>query len=313
MKGIAVILAGVTGRILPSVLNKLRARFSERYVFRGDGGKINSMNAAYYTDAKANRLVDLACDAVFGQDKRPLSFCSHEERSCSLSHHSKKRCRLDDNGTCGLMKPGSLILFMQEGINEEVVLRKLHYSAFVISIPKDCYDREDKTFSCIIHNISYSLPKINELRSEMASSRTPFLLPPLNFRDEKLSSLLGSAGTLGLDRSKMKDFKARSFNRPERSFQGRNQLLFSPAHERHGEAGPQEDPAIALSRYFRLGVAYDAGFHYDVRRPSQKSFDGSIEFQCRVSGNAHPSGTHVNVLVDDCLRGRKRNAAPAVR
>lgn len=57
-----------------------------------------------------------------------------------------------------------------------------------------------------------------------------------------------------------------------------------------------------LSGIYRLGMLWDAGFHFDVKHISKKSLTG-YKFTCSVQGEIECNGvTHVNVYLNDYVR-----------
>ncbi len=133
---------------------------------------------------------------------------------------------------------------------------------------------------------------------------SPLLLPPKNFRGERILELLDSFHSETLP-SQIRSFKKDFFAKGKLAYNARkNRLLFKPTElgNDHGRPGPQERADLALSRHHRLGCRYNEQLHYDVTRSDERDFDGSIEFTCRSGGLLRPRGRHVNVLVDDCIR-----------
>ncbi len=307
----AVVLAGISGRIINNVLSELRRIYSDgSYIFRGAGATVNADKQANYDGTTIRDALRLGADAVFGRSERPYSFCRGDHSHCKTTQPDNGRrtrfpCRANYEETCGLKKPQSLILVYQEGYRESALLEKFHHSAFVIRLGSDVYDKRDRTVERIREFLSRVKPMLASLRDAMSSRNSPLLLPPLNFREPLIEALF-SACQGGDWRRLASRVRSEFWKRSERAFVGAR-LKFEPTElgEDHGLVGPLDEPALALSRQYRFGCEYAVGlrgFHYDVRRSGGQNFDGSVEIVCRKRGAMHPKSAYVNLLVDDCIR-----------
>lgn len=302
MPSYAVTLAGIPASTNAGVLQDLRDRFSDGYVFRApaaratDAGRLTN-----YSENGADLILEAARDTIFGSTKRPNGFCRNPTHSCVLLGGGKKNCNKGEGDRCYLSKPDFLIIIFQGGKNEELLLHKLHFCAFIARIPEDCYGRRARTLQFVISTLSESKHRLSLLREELSSKFSPMLLPPNNFRGEKIRTLLSSACN-GDFSNAVKAFRSEFFRKDVLSYMARKrQLAFKPA-EPHGNVGPQERADLALSRHHRLGCTYLRGLHFDVTRANGRNFDGTTEFCCRSGGVQRPHGKYVNILVDDCFR-----------
>lgn len=297
-------LAGVPGRISHSVLSGLRQRFSNGYVFRVPGAKLHVDRLARYDDGTVEAVVESARDAVFGTSKRPSSFCRNPTRPCALREGARHGCGLSADATCSLAKPDYCIVLYQEGRDEDVLLRKLHFSAYTSRLERAVYDRTDRTVVAVEAALAAARADLPRLRQEMESSSCPLLLPPDHFGVDDLRRTLDQALAPEARTGLLKAFRAERYRREALAYEGRKGLGFKPTlpDVRHGRAGPQDRADLALSHHFRLGCPYPDGFHYDVSRLDGRDMGGKIRFPCRIAGPTWPRGRNVNVLVDDCIR-----------
>jgi hypothetical protein len=152
-----------------------------------------------------------------------------------------------------------------------------------------------------------ALPRISQSYGQGAS---PFLLPPLNFGAGKLvdKMLVSALGSPEPDKVATA-FRRGNWDKSQNNFKARSDLRFAPAKgmARHGNASDEHDPALALSKHYRLGCSYHDEFHWDVRPGDRSDLGGSYPFYCRCDpddkvATKHPKGRYVNVLIDDCLR-----------
>ena len=61
-------------------------------------------------------------------------------------------------------------------------------------------------------------------------------------------------------------------------------------------------PSHFLSGIYRLGMLWDAGFHFDVKHISKPTLNG-YKFTCSVNGEVESRGvTHVNIYLNDFVR-----------
>lgn len=119
-----------------------------------------------------------------------------------------------------------------------------------------------------------------------------------------LDRLLNSATADNL-RAASISFKRENFSKGKGSYTASRGLNFEPAEAsggRHGQSDSYEDPAIALSRAYRLGCQYPDDFHYDLTRSGAGNKLKDVELYCRQKGAFKPDGERENLLVDDCFR-----------
>jgi hypothetical protein len=306
----ALTLAGIPERILPGVLAALRERFTANHVFRGLGTPLASDGLTNYDEQIVGNCLRMAVDAVFKKTKRPVGFCRNPDRSCALKQAVGKNglnCGKTDEETCFRDQPDFFMVLFQEGIAEEKLLKKLHHAAFLERLPKECYNKKEKTIEAIVSAIQRAMPVLGSLRRDISSTNSPLLLPPLNFRQREFDKLLKNTSTD--PKSRIEQFKRKYFRpiqnrKSKKAYIGRNDLKFEPAETagRHGIASDGDDFALVLSAAFRLGCRYRRDFHYDVMLLSGKDFGQSIQFDCRRIGNRlHVKGGHANITVDDLV------------
>lgn len=163
----AVTLAGVPGRISSSVLSALRRDLPDGYVFRVPGAKLQGDRLARYDARTIDDIVENARDAVFGTTKRPNSFCRNPERPCALRDGQRHGCGREGEATCTLEKPDYCIVLYQEGVEEEALLRKLHFSAATTRIERAAYDRLDRTVAAVKDLLAAARVNLPRLKQEL--------------------------------------------------------------------------------------------------------------------------------------------------
>ena len=304
MKNTAVVLAGVPSAIHSQVLTALRAHYSTGYVFRVTSSPCHKDGQAHYNDEEVDAILESCRDAIFGENKRPSSFCRNSSQQCSMNHHQGKRCSLEDKQSCSLHKPDHFILLYQPGENSKKIQNSLHYSALSVSLDDNCYGNAKRTVSASIEAITIGLSSLKHVKDSMTSLNSPYLLPPINF-----GMGVDKLFKLDLDTTKQqkktKNFRIEKFVGAARAYKGKGDLRFSPTATeiQHGTAGPQDRADIALTRHFRLGCAYDDKFHFDVTRADGQVHKSRTTLFCRVNGAWTPEKLNANLLVDDCMRG----------
>jgi hypothetical protein len=195
-------------------------------------------------------------------------------------------------------------LLYQAGEFEGALLSAFHHTAMAIQLPKDCYGHQTRTISAAIKAIDTAERLLTVISNTNASSSSPFLLPPNNFRSAMLDEILISPASAKAERLRER-FRQENFDRKQKRYVAkRSALYFSPAkaQERHGVPDLKERPDIALSRLYRLGCYYEGNFHYDVGLTIDNHMDGKVLISCRERGQIYPKAKYVNLLVDDCLR-----------
>jgi hypothetical protein len=299
----AVVLAGMPASIGAHVVQALRNRFNDGYVFRAPAAPSNRAPLASYSASNIDHILESARDAVFGSTKRPSSFCRNPTHSCVLKGRSKKHCNKMSNEACFLVKPDFLVVMYQRGMNESNFIERLHYCAHLVEIPDRCYGRLQKTIEFVVSTLHKCRTSLRAIRDEISSKNSLLLLPPLNFTGREIERLLKSACYGTID---SRPFRRDFYSKGTRGYLGRKrQLAFklSEAGGQHGTPGPQDRADLALTRHHRAGSSYPGNWHYDVTRVDGRDFDGSIKFFCRDNATIYPKGVdHVNVLVDDCVR-----------
>jgi hypothetical protein len=305
MPSYAVTLAGIPAPTSSGVLQDLKNRFNDGYVFRTAAAATANGSLTNYSERAVDMILEAARDAVFGSSRRPSGFCRNPSQNCVLKGNHKKHCNKSTDDMCYLTKPDFLIVMFQGGKNEEILLNKLHYCAHLVRIPENCYGKRQNIVNFVVSFLQSSKSILNTIAQEIKRKNSPLLLPPNNFKGERIKQLLASASKGDFYKA-AKLFRSEFFSSEILGYLARKrQLAFTPAESeiQHGIAGPQTRADLALSRYHRLGCTYARGMHYDVIRTNGHHFDGSIEFTCRDSGAFSPTtGKNVNILVDDCAR-----------
>lgn len=304
MSNTAIVLAGIPSTTHSAVLSGLRAHYSTGYVFRVASSLLHKDGQAHYCDEEVQAVVEACRDAIFGEKKRPSSFCRNPTQQCSLNHKSGKRCSLENGQSCSLAKPDHFILLYQPGENSKKLQEALHYSALHVPLDGDCYGRANKTVAAAVNAISLGASVVKQLKDNMASLNSPYLLPPINF-GMGLEKLFKIDPDLAKQQKKAKNFRVEKFAGDARAYKGKGELRFSPTSTeiQHGSAGPQESAEIALTRHFRLGCTYEDKFHFDVTRADGHVHKGRTTLYCRINGVWKPEKMNANLLVDDCMRG----------
>lgn len=299
----AVILAGIPGSIINRVLTGIRSKYPDNYVFRGAGCRTYHSRLASYDSGVIEDTLRLASDAVFAKSKRPLGFCRNDTRSCGLLSNNKSSCRYTPEASCALRKPDFLILLFQAGVDEGCLMGKFHHAAYAGRLSPGCYNRVLPTLREVERSLQEAPTKLGLLKRSFTSRKSPFLLPPLNFGSKHLQKLLAQPLGAGLT-DEAERFRNEYFDKKTLAYRGRSDLMFKPidSSSNHGVPDLLSQYDLALSRVFRLGCQYAPDFHYDVSRKDGNDLAGKITFHCRSKGECRPRGTHVNLLVDDCIR-----------
>lgn len=302
MTNTAVILAGVPSTIHSVVLAALRVHYSTGYVFRIASSRLHKDDKAHYGDEEVQSILEACRDAVFGEKKRPSSFCRNPAQRCQLNHSGGKSCSLADGQTCSLLKPDHFILLYQPGDNIKKLQEALHYSPLAVSLGEQCYGKADRTVASAIDAIGKGQAAIAHLKDHMSSLNSPYLLPPINY-GMGIKKLFKVDLDVEKQQKKVKSFRVDRF--ADRAYKAKGDLRFSPASAeiQHGAAGPQDRADIALTRHFRLGCTYEDKFHFDVSRADGHVHKGRTTLFCRLNGIWKPEKLNANLLIDDCMRG----------
>lgn len=299
----AVTVAGVPGRILGPVLDALRQRYSDTFVIMGRGAPLSDKSLTTYDTAVVDASLEASTEAVFGKTKRPHGFCRNSQRPCALRNAHKDDCGKTPEHTCSLQRPDFLVLVYQEGLQEDLLLRRFHYAPLSVRLPKECYNRRDRTIEAISERLSAAKGWLGQIRSAVSSTKSPLLLPPLNFDVKSLTKLLSGAAEENLKASS-EAFKRAHFSRDTKAYDGSRGLQFKPADSggKHGAADTYAKPEIALTRQFRLGCQYSDDFHYDVTLSGEQRSLKGLKFVDRATGDYETKDDRLNILVDDCIR-----------
>ncbi|WP_455918749.1 hypothetical protein [Ensifer canadensis] len=300
----AVVLAGLPGRIAPAVKAEIQEKYSDNVVVRATGALLQKDKLALYDNQTITDVVKSAADAVFGKSKRPHGFCRNIDRPCALRDPIKLSCGKTDEQTCIRQRPDFLLVLYQEGQYEAHLLEALHHCALTVKLPKTCYNHLGRTTTAVTDGIEAARSTLGIIKKMMESTKTPLLLPSKNLKEKGFDKLLSAANRSGA-KNDVEQFKRQWFDKRKHYYICRPQLAFEPSSlsGRHGIPDVNENPALALSRNYRLGCQYIRDFHYDVYRQDEKHLSGGHEFVCREIGSRWPSERHINITVDDCILG----------
>lgn len=303
-----VAIVGVPGDVRQRVVEALERQFPTGYLVRFRAAKFRASGLALYSNNEVEGCLDLLSDAVFGKSTRPLGFCRNSQTGCSESGLAKA-CVKARGATCSMLMPDRLIVAYQEGDGSSALLKRLHYAVFAIAIPRSVYGRAQATADFLIQAVSAARRRIDRLSALYTQGTCPFLLPPLNFGAGKVvEKILAEALASDTPEKLSAAFRRVHWDRKSHCFVGRSKLKFSPAKGggRHGQAANSNDPALALSKHFRVGAAYSDTQHWDVGAGDGEHLAGRYRFYHREGGGVveteWPKTRHANVLVDDCLR-----------
>ncbi|QLF69458.1 hypothetical protein FE840_007815 [Peteryoungia desertarenae] len=304
MANTAVVLAGVPSAIHSVVLADLRSRYSTGYVFRVASSRRHKDEQAHYIDNEIDAILEASRDAIFGEKKRPSSFCRNPSQQCALNHSAGKRCALSEGQTCSLVKPDHFFLLFQPGENAKKLQEVFHYSPLAIPLSSQCYGRASRTVEAAVEAIGRGLAAVKHLKDNMSSLNSPYLLPPINY-GMGIDKLFKIDFDIDKQQKKAKNFRVERFAGEDRAYKAKGDLRFSPTSTeiQHGSAGPQDRADIALTRHFRLGCTYEDKFHFDVTRADGHVHKGRTTLFCRQNGEWKPEKKNANLLVDDCMRG----------
>jgi hypothetical protein len=307
MVGTAVVVAGVPARALKHLRTEFDLAFPNGFLFRAAAAEVRSNRLASYSDELISVVVGMLADAVFGHSSRPVGFCRNKLQPCAIASKGRHTCKKADKATCNLSRPDFVILVYQKGERQSELINRIYHSAFLIEIPEQFYGASELTAAFVLDQIRSATNQLRALVSSFKSGTCPLLLPPKNFGMTKHVVRLFAGVMAGKNvTTVVSDFRRIWFDRRMAAYIGRSKLAFKPAVGAlaHGEAELQDDLALGLTSYYRLGCGYNDSFHWDVERSDRPHFDGTITFHCRKAGKpSYPSGMpNVNVLVDDSLR-----------
>lgn len=220
MSNTAIVFAGVPSTIHSQVLTALRAHYSTGYVFRVTSSPSHKDGQAHYTTQEVDAILESSRDAIFGENKRPSSFCRNSSQQCSINHNNGKRCSLESGQSCSLKKPDNFILLYQPGESSKKIQSALHYSALILPLTDDCYGHAAKTVAAAIEAISLGMSAVKQISDNMTSLNSPYLLPPINYGMgiEKLFKIDADATK---QQKKAKAFRVEKFAGDARAYKGK--------------------------------------------------------------------------------------------
>lgn len=301
----ATVIAGVPARIFEPVTAAIRERYPNQIVVRGKGAKLHGSRYATYSAGEIAQIISCAGDSVFGYSDRPMGFCRNPHRDCAEKIKSRKDCGNSDGvRACGRQKPNYFILAYQEALqsDEQRLVDTFYFSAGLIRIPRFSYDRREQTIESIVGGIKRMLNALSAIEQNFGCGAPCCLLPPWNFGGVELRAMLRKASRAECGKSDYGKFRQQYYRNPY--FEGRAKLGFEAATD-HGTTDASVRADIALPHHYRLGCRFGDHFHWDVSPLNGQHFNGKIPIYCRQSGVVHPTSKHVNILVDDCIRGAK--------
>ena len=136
------------------------------------------------------------------------------------------------------------------------------------------------------------------------SRRHYILLPNNNFivENKKFSQLLHEFYFGSLDENIFKGIKE---NRELCCYEDSRNLAFPVTKMNEGNLRFEQSkmsPRHFLNGIYRLGMSWNAGFHYDVKHVNKPTLNG-YKFTCSVNGEVEFRGaTHVNIYLNDFVR-----------
>jgi len=174
------------------------------------------------------------------------------------------------------------------------------------------------------HEVSHALAAITASldtdRIEPYSKYSPILLPPQNFlcKKSKLNELLYAYSRGEIDASHIsKQVESKCYNSDElpKVIDGgkhfictdRRGIAFPPCKKSEAHGIARNDNRITsahfLAGYYRFGIRYESGFHFDAQYPNKKNIRGAI-FHCSMEGSitAQSKHSHANIYPNDFVR-----------
>jgi hypothetical protein len=303
----AAVLAGVPARIFGEVTKALNTRYPDVMALRGHGTKLFASRLPTYSHEDIHTFFHEAADAVFGSSSRPKGFCRLPHRDCAMEKKSSKSCGNEKDGrACGRRKPDHFFLIYQatSDADKNRLLDSFYFAPSVVELPKESYDHKTRTVDAIVAGVEHALNTGKIIRGNASGQSPATLLPPENFGRKELRKLLRLAMAAKITKADYHLFR-REFFAQNKYFKGRSGLAFEPGINEmaHGFAGSVADVKIALTRHYRAGCSYRSDFHWDVSRVDRSDLAGGAQFHCRIGGPKKASGTHINLLPDDCMLG----------
>jgi hypothetical protein len=274
MSRYTVVLVGVPARVCDEVVEGLKADFSTNHLIIADRAPAYRNGYALYDEAGVQRALTACTVAVFGRTKRPFSFCRRPTQQCALRAQRKAHvnCGAAHDQACGLEKPEHLVVLYQAAKDDSPLLRALGFSALARRIHAGCYGHAKQTLIAARSALGEAKSKLSELTQWVnQQANTPLLLPLSNFNPHAVLGLLKRSTVERDISSVIKRFHGACWETTKRGFVSHSQLVFCPTHKSiaHGGRGPEDEEKKALRTEYRLGCAYDPGFHYDVSHAVQ--------------------------------------------
>ena len=242
------------------------------------------------------------------------------------------------HGSCDFPAPSSITLLYVPASDDECLLRRLDFAVFPVPLRelaardargqqlRHSFDAITAAFRKVLGPggpIKTNLDVIRERINRLADSEA-LLLPPRNFfvddklRVESLFRDLISGSRLWTD--KLAELPLCLVTRDtvrrlppgqtRKAFKDCRNLVFLTAHPSayDGKARAVEGEAsdgellIRVKGLYRFGAALPNGFHHDVQFEYGRDL-GGVECECAQMGTVRVHGSHVNIFINDFVRG----------
>lgn len=308
------ILAGVPARFFEALKKDVTGRLAMKYagdraMFTGAGAaEVTSPSAVVYRQKSIADLMERSLPYLMPSARYPRGFCPLHDKPCKLLFKGRGNCKKTDRQACRMQRPRFVTLIYHRGQRVRVLRESFTIGVHAVGFPQEVYKSKTKTAAFIEELFDGQRERARWLDQQLSgqSQSTPLLLPVRNFEaGGELKKLLESGDDTGETENTIERFRRIYWRkRPIAGFQDRRKLVFRPANERHGppriEDNEEENKRLAgsiLGQYYRMGVLYPEGFHYDVQCAS-----GGLEkvtLECRKKGELQVSGTHARIYPSD--------------
>lgn len=279
-----------------------------------------------YTERYRRKFLDQIIRFAFPFSEVPQTFCSMANRDCAFSsgignaEDKKKSCRLG-NGTraCRDKRPGSILVIWRPGVGDDWFEGYFSRCLYLYRFEIDGTDSEMASVIVRIIETHIAFAK-NFIRHEIQekSTRSPLLLPPRNFEPKHLQELFENfRNNYPVGEEQINEFRnawyKKSYHRPKGRRRGgfvdQREIGFSKDQMLHfrnvyNPLNRFEWHIDLLDAFYRFGVPYEVGLHYDVARKSGKiSRPLNASFWNRTTRKQERRmETHINIAPDDAIR-----------
>jgi hypothetical protein len=313
-----IALAGF-GREFFAIQARLKAEFRQRCEVVGRNMELLNGVPVYKQNHLANLLHDI-CEHAFPLSLNPEGFCPASGRRCRAvpvsGTSSAVVCESGDGRlACRDKRPGSIIVIWREGIGDDIFAKALNSCTYLYKLAKG--SSVEEVIDVIAAHLDFS-GTILWKEIHHGPKKTPILLPVRNFEPDDTATFVGSLHHHPPDAQRLiDDFRATWFDSSYRSPKGgrpgafldSRQIGFSKDRKIHDRRVSRQSDEVKtklrlLGAFYRFGIPYEIGFHYDVCRPRRskpRPLNASFWNGAREA-KEHRTEVYLNIAPDDEIR-----------